>query len=210
MAFIHDQQPIIGEIINQTFGGRARLSARQMSGVVLNPIAVPDLVEHLQVVLGALLQPLRFQQFAFAVQKLKPLSEFRPDRLNRIVQAVFRRHKVLRRVDVHLLKALQNLPGGGVHIADRLHLITKQLNSHQAVVVGRADLEHIPLHPKTAPGNFGVVSAVLVVHQLAQLTTNVQGGSHFKLHRRLEVFTRNPQAINAADRGHHDHIAALK
>ena len=210
VAFIHDQQPVVREIINQTFGRCARLSTRQMPGVILHALAVTHLVEHLKVVLGALLQPLRLQQFAFAIETIQPISEFRTDRLNRIVQAIFRSDEVLRRINVDVLQALQNLSGGGVHVADRLHLITKQLNPNQPIVVGRTNLQHVALHPETTPGDFRVVTAVLVVHQLPQLTTDIHRCPHFELHCCLEVFTGNPQAVDAADRGHHDHIAALK
>ena len=92
---------------------------------------------------------------------------------------------------VHRIHALEDLAGGGVDVANRLHLITEQFDPHQPVFVGGADLQHIPLHPETAAGDFGVVVAVLVVHQLAQLAADVEGLAHLELHRRLEVFT-NP------------------
>ena len=117
---------------------------------------------------------------------------------------------MLGRVDVHRIHALQDLAGGGIDVADRLHLVAEQLDPHQPIFVGGADLQHISLHPETAAGDFGVVAAVLVVHQLPQLAADVEGLAHLELHRRLEVFTRNPQAVNAADRGHHDHVAPFK
>ena len=67
-----------------------------------------------------------------------------------------------------------------------------------------------PLHPKTAAGDFGVVTAVLVVDQFPQLTADVEGLPHLEFHRRLEVFARNPQAVDAANRGHHNHVAPFK
>ena len=73
---------------------------------------------------------------------------------------------MLGRVDVHRINALQDLASGGVDITDRLHLIAEEFDPHQPVFVGRADLQHIPLHAETAAGGFGVVAAVLVVHQL--------------------------------------------
>ena len=72
---------------------------------------------------------------------------------------------MLGRINVHRLQALENLAGGGVDVADGFHLIAEQLDP-QPVFVGRADLQHIPLHPEAASGDLGVVAAVLVVHQL--------------------------------------------
>ena len=58
VALIHHQQPVFREIVDQAFRRRARLSPGQMAGVVLHAIAVAHLLEHLEVVGGALLQPL--------------------------------------------------------------------------------------------------------------------------------------------------------
>ena len=114
------------------------------------------------------------------------------------------------RIDVDRLHALQDLAGGGVDVADRFHLITEQLNAHQAVFVGGPDLEHIPFDAKTAAGDFGVVAAVLVVDQLPQRTPQIQGFANTEWHGRLEVFRGNPKAVDAADRSNDDHIAAFK
>ena len=181
-----------------------------MAGVVLHAIAVPHLPQHLQVVLGTLLQPLSLQQLALGIQKIQPLVELRANRLHRRVQAIFGGHKVFGRIDVDRLQALKNLPGGGVHIADRLHLIAKQFHPHQPVFIGGADFQHIALHAEATAGNFCVVAAVLVIDQLPQLTADVQRLAHLKLHRSLEVFTRYSQTVDAADGGHHDHIAPFK
>ena len=181
-----------------------------MARVILDAIAVAHLFEHLEVVGGALLQALGLQQAALAIEVIKPLAQFRADRLDRIGQPLLGRHKVLGRVDVDGLQALEDLASGGIHVANRLHLIAKQFDPHQPIFVGRADLEHIAAHPETAPGDLHVVAGVLVVHQLPQGTAQVEGFAHLKFHSGFEVFTGNPQAVNAADRGHHNHIAPLK
>ena len=54
VAFIDHQQPVLGEVINQAFGRRAGRPASQVAGVVFNAIAIAHLLEHLQVVGGAL------------------------------------------------------------------------------------------------------------------------------------------------------------
>ena len=117
---------------------------------------------------------------------------------------------MLGRVDVHRIQALQDLAGGGIDITDRLHLIAEQFDPHQPVFVGRAGLQHVALHPEATTGNLSVVAAVMVVHELPQLASNVEGFANLEFHRHLEVFTWNAQAVDAADRGHHDHIAPFK
>ena len=102
---------------------------------------------------------------------------------------------MLCRVDVHRVHALEDLAGGGVDVADRLHLITEQLDPHQPVFVS-GPISSTSLSSENATGDFGVVAAVLVVDQLLQLAADVEG-LHLELHRRLEVFARNPQAVDS-------------
>ena len=102
-------------------------------------------------------------------------------------------------VDVHRLHALQDLAGGGVDVANRLHFIAEQFDPHQTVLIGRTDLEHVALHPETPPGDFRVIAAVLVVDQVAQLAADVEGFTHLEFDRCLEVFAGNAEAVNAAD-----------
>ena len=62
MALVHHQQPVVREVIDQAFRRRAGGAAGQVAGVVLHTVAVANLLQHLQVVGGALLQPLGLQQ----------------------------------------------------------------------------------------------------------------------------------------------------
>ena len=117
---------------------------------------------------------------------------------------------MLGRINIDAFQALQNLTAGGIHIADRLHLIAKQFNPHQPIFIGGPDLEHIAPHPEATAGNLDVIAGILVVHQLSQRTAQVEGFAHLELHSRLEIFRGNAEAINATDRGDHDHILALK
>ena len=128
MALINNQQPVVGEIIDQAFRRGARFTSGQMTGIVLNAIAIAHLLQHLQVVGGALLQSLSFQQLAFGLQELQSVFELMADILHRRIQTILRRYKVLGRVDVDGFKTLQDFAGGGVDVADRLHLITEQLH----------------------------------------------------------------------------------
>ena len=103
------------------------------------------------------------------------------DGQNRVRQPLLWRHKVLSRIDIDCVEALQDLPGSGIHVADRLNLITKELNPHQPVFIGRADLQHISPHPKTTAGNLQVVAGILVVYQLPQGASQIEGIAHLKL-----------------------------
>ena len=210
MALIHHQQPVVGEVIDQAFRRRAGGATGQVAGVILNAVAVAHLLQHLQVVGGALFQPLGLQQPPLQIEQIQPFAELGADLLDRPLQPLLRGHEVLGGIDVDGVHALQNLTAGGIHIANCLHLIAKQFDPHQPIFIGGPDLEHIAPHPEAAAGNLDVIAGILVVHQLPQRSTQVERFAHLELHGGLEVFGGNTEAIDAADRGHHDHILALE
>ena len=181
-----------------------------MAGVVFDAVAIAHLLEHLQVVGGALLQPLGLQQAPFPVEQVKAVMQLTANFGNRPLQTLLRGHKVLGGVDVDRVEALQDLAGGGFDIANRFDLIAKQFNPHQAILIGRSDFKHIATHPETAPRDFQIVAGILVINKFPQGAPQVQGFTHLELHRRLKVFRGNAQAVDAADRGNNDHIGALK
>ena len=71
-------------------------------------------------------------------------------------------------IDVDRLHALQDLAGGGIHVADRLHLVAEQFDPHQPVLVGRTDLQHVATHPEAPAADFDVVAGILIVDQFPQ------------------------------------------
>ena len=210
VGLVHHQQPVLGEVIDQAFRRGPRLPASEMARIVLDAVAVTDLLEHLEVVGGALLQALGLQQLALLIEDIEALPQFRANGLDRVLQALLGGHEVLGRIDADGLQALEDFTGGGVHVADGLDLIAEELDPHQAVFIGGPDLEHITPHPEASAGDFEVVAGVLVVDQLPQGAAQVEGFPHLKFDGGLEVFTRNPQAVNTTDGGDDDHIAALK
>ena len=71
MRLVDDQQEVVREVVQQRPGRRAGRPQRQQAAVVLDAGTVADLAQHLQVVVGALLEPLRFQQLALVLEELE-------------------------------------------------------------------------------------------------------------------------------------------
>ena len=65
-----------------------------MARVVLDALAEAELVEHLEVEAGALLDALRLDQLLFLVEELDALAQFRLDRLDGLEHRRPRRHVV--------------------------------------------------------------------------------------------------------------------
>ena len=69
MAFVYEHQKFaLGEVIEQGKGRVAYLSAVKITAVIFNPATIPDFAHHFNIVMGALFQPLCFEQ-ALSVPK---------------------------------------------------------------------------------------------------------------------------------------------
>ena len=86
-------------------GGSPGQAAGQIARIVLDAGAGAGRLDHLDIVLRALLQPLRFEQAAAAVQFLQPDLEVAPDLLDRLQQGRARRHIMAVGVDLDRVAA---------------------------------------------------------------------------------------------------------
>ena len=68
MALVDDDQRIARQVVEQRRRRLARRAAGQVPRIVLDAVAVADLTHHLQIEHRALVQPLRLEQLAFALQ----------------------------------------------------------------------------------------------------------------------------------------------
>ena len=181
------------------------LTTRQMAGVVLHPVAVTHLAQHLQVVLGV--APASGpQQLAFG------LSTSNRSR-NSERMALMAESNLSLGVTKCFAGRCSPTPcsGGSRRWGRHNGSPPPHRRTARSAPTGlrRRGLQHI-LHPEATARDLGVVSAVLVVNQFPQLASDVEGLTHLELHRRFEVLTWNPKAVDTADRGHHDHVAPFE
>jgi hypothetical protein len=85
MAFIGKDDRVVGDEFEQRGRRLARRAAGEVARVVLDPVAHAGGLQHLQIELGALFQPLRLQQLAFGVELIKPLAQLLADALDRLL-----------------------------------------------------------------------------------------------------------------------------
>ena len=81
---------VIREVVHQRERRLARLAAVEIARVVLDAGAVADLAQHFDVVVGALLQPLRLEQAPALAEELKPLPEIMFDHLYAVLELLAR------------------------------------------------------------------------------------------------------------------------
>ncbi len=101
VALVDEQQRIFRQIFEQGGGRLAGQATGEEAAVILDTRATARRRDHLQIELGALLQPLRFQQPAFGDQFLQSLGKFVADRLARLLKRRPRRHIVRVGIDLY-------------------------------------------------------------------------------------------------------------
>jgi hypothetical protein len=74
VAFVGEDDGVVGDVFEERRGRFAGRAAGQVARVVLDPVADAGGLQHLEVEIRALFQPLRLQQFALADQLLQPLG----------------------------------------------------------------------------------------------------------------------------------------
>src|SRR5262249_47017269 len=92
VRLVEDQQKVVREVIDQRRRGLAGLASRKMPRVIFDALYEPQLLEHLEVVHGALLDALFLEKAALLIEVVEPLAELGADALDSTRQLLPRRH----------------------------------------------------------------------------------------------------------------------
>ena len=79
VGLVDDAQEVLAEVVDQRVRRLARVAPVEVARVVLDAVAVAHLLEHLEVVARAHLEPLRLEQLALGLEFAEPLVEFLSD-----------------------------------------------------------------------------------------------------------------------------------
>ena len=82
VGFIGKNNGMVGDEFKKRGWRLARRAARQIARIILDPGAAARGLEHFQIEIGALLQPLGFEQFALFDQLVQPLLQLDLDALD--------------------------------------------------------------------------------------------------------------------------------
>src|SRR5437763_610042 len=208
VALVEDEQVVVGEEVDEGVGRLARPATVDVPAVVLDARTRADLAEHLEVVLGTHAQPLSLEELARPLEVGRPLGQLLLDAADGPLHPLVAGHVVGGREDDQRLEHAQLLARQGVEAADPLDLVTEQLDADGGLLVRRVDLDGVPLDPELPPHQVGVVALVVDGDQPGQHGALVVllAGPHEQ--HPLLVLLRRPQAVDARDRGHHDHVTS--
>ena len=162
VAFVHHQQEIVGEIIQQRRGGGTRRAAGQHGAVVLDAFAGADFLQHLHIIVGALLDALRLEQFALLGEGFDLLFHLLGD-LGKAGFHLFRPDDVVAgREDRHMAHDVLVLAGQGVELDDAVDLVAEKLYPDGILVVVRQmDVDNITLDAELVADKVHVVALIL-------------------------------------------------
>ena len=113
MALVDEQQRVLGQIFEQRRRRLAGQAAGEEAAVILDAVAAAGRGDHLQVEVGALLEPLMLDQLALRLQLLEPLGQLVADRLGRLLHRRAGGDVVRVGVDADVLSVAIFLPVSG-------------------------------------------------------------------------------------------------
>ena len=150
VGLVHHHQVVGREVVEQAGGPLARATAAQVAGVVLDPGAGADLEQHLDVELGARLEPLRLQQLAGRLELGQPLGQLGADEMHRPLDLRALGDEVLGGIDGALLELRDRVAGERIDLADPLDLVAPQLDPDGLLGIGGEDLDRVAPDPEGA------------------------------------------------------------
>ena len=177
-----------------------------MHRVVLDAVAVADLLDHLQVVLRAHAQPLRLEQLALALEERQPLLQLGLDADDGLAHPLVAGDVVGGREDDDLGQLVELLAGERVDDGEPLDRVAEHLDAQHRLVVRGVHLDGVAPHPELAPAERHVVAVVLQVDQAAQDRALVVVDPGVQLEQLAPVLGRVAHAVDARDRRDDDGV----
>ncbi len=210
MGLVDEHEEVLGEVVHQGHGGGAGGAAGDGPGVVLDAGAVAQLLHHLDVVHGALLDALGLHQHVLGLEPGHPLLQLPVDLLDGLVHLFLGGDIVAGGEDGDVLQPPDRDPGDHVDLADAVDLVPKVLHSDGGVlVVGRPELHRVPPDPEHVALEGDVVALVADLDEPLQELVPGELLPHPEGDHHLGVVVGLPQAVDAGDRGDHDDIPPL-
>ena len=210
VAFVDHQQEVVGEIFEQ---GRRRVAggaAGEMTGIVLDAVAVADLAQHLEVEAGALLEALRLQELALVGQLGQPLGQLQLDPLDRPLEALAGGDVVGLGEEADPVHLLQHLAAQRVEAADALDLVAEVLDTDAHVLGSGQDLKDVATHPEGAVEEVELGALILHVDQPGERLLHAGAVAPVEELEHAEEGLGRSQPVDAGDRGDDEHVAAVE
>ena len=179
-----------------------------MPRVILDAAAKTHGFEHFQIVIHAHFQALSLEQLAFGFELRQPIAQLVLNGLNGSVHFRARGNVMRRRPNGQCLEFVELLACHVVDFLDALDFIAPEFHAHRIVGVRRKHIERVAAHTEGSTLEFIIVAIILDIDKLVNHIVALSGLFLIEKHRHARIVHRRANTVNAADRRHHDHIAA--
>ena len=211
MALIHKEDKVVGEIVHQGQRRGAHRPAGDHPAVVLDAGAVAQFPHHLHIVGGALADALGLDQFALLRKPGLPLIQFLLDLPDGPVHLLLAGDIVAGGPDGNGVQPAGHGAGDRVDFTEPVDLVSEELHPDGAVLpVGGPEFHRVAPDPEHVPLKRDVVAFVADLHQAVEQLVPLHLGPRPQGDHHLLKVLRLPQAVDAADGGHHDDVPPLQ
>jgi hypothetical protein len=188
VRFVHEDEEVLGEVVDERGRWLAGLPPGKVTRVVLDALAAAHLLQHLEVVEGALRESLLLDQLIGGVELDQARAQLLPDRGHGAYQLVGGSHVVRSGKYRDLVEPAQHLAAQGIDFGNRLDLVAPPLDAQGLLpLVRREDLDDVATHAEGAAREVHVVALVLDFDQPAQdgVTPHLEPRHEVDLHAQI-------------------------
>ena len=211
MAFIHEEQEVLGEIVQQGHGRTARRPVGNDPGIVLDAGAIAQLLHHFNIIIRALLDALGLNEPVLLLEEGHSLIALRPDTVNGGGHLLLGGHIVAGRIDGGVVEVAGGLAGDHVDLADAVDLVTEELHPYGLVVgIGGENLHRVPPDTEHIALKGDIIALIADLDQLAQQLVKVPGLAWTEGDHHVGIINRVAQTINTGNRSHHNYVSAFE
>ena len=169
VALVDNKEEVLGEVVQQAEGALARLAPIEVAGIVLNARAVAQLAYHLQVVGGALVEPLGLIGLILGLQLRHTRAEVDVYLPHSGIDLLLGRDEEVGRMDHQTRQRAVLAPTDGVEGSDTLDLSVPEGHAVGDPVEAfdrGEDVHRIPLDAEVARLEGDAVIDIVVEHEV--------------------------------------------
>ena len=150
VGLVDEADEVVREVVDERERVRARRPALERARVVLDPVAEPELLHHLDVVLGALADPVCLEHPALGLELRDLLLELRAQVVDRAFDRRLRGHVLGRRPDHEVVEVRVHLAGERVEVRYLLDLVAEERDAIGGLDVRGLHLDDVAFHAEAA------------------------------------------------------------